>query len=328
MTDDKAMRRPTLHDVLEARKTIAPYLARTPLHHYPALSQLLGAEVRLKHENHHPLGAFKGRGGINLLAHMSEEDRARGVITASSGNHGQSIAYACKLFGARAIIGLPEDANPLKVESMRNMEAELIFHGKNFDEAQEHCERLALEEGYRYVHAVNHHLLIAGVATETLEIIEDFPDVEAIYLPVGGGSGAAGACIVAKAVKPEIRVVAVQSAQAPAGYLSWKNRRITEAPMETIAEGLATMTGYELPQSILWDLLDDFLLVSDEEIQQAIGVLIEKAHTMAEGAGAAAVAGAMKDRGSIKGKKIAIVISGGNITLAQLAQVLGVYQIT
>ena len=326
MNDDKAMRRPTLHDVLEARKTIALYLAPTPLHHYPALSQLLGAEVRLKHENHHPLGAFKGRGGINLLAHMSEEDRARGVITASSGNHGQSIAYACKLFGARAIIGLPEDANPLKVESMRNLGAELIFHGKNFDEAQEHCERLALEEGYLYVHAVNHPLLIAGVATETLEIVEDYPDVEAIYLPVGGGSGAAGACIVAKAIKPEIRVVAVQSAQAPAGYLSWKNRRITEAPMETTAEGLATMTGYELPQGILWDLLDDFLLVSDEEIQQAIGILIEKAHTMAEGAGAASVAGAMKDRGSIEGKKVAIVISGGNITLSQLGEVLEAYR--
>ena len=326
MNDDKAMRRPTLHDVLKAQRTIAPYLARTPLHHYPAISQLLGAEVRLKHENHHPLGAFKARGGINLLAQMSEEDRGRGVITASSGNHGQSIAYACKLFGARAIIGLPEDANPLKVESMRNLGAELIFHGKNFDEAREHSERLALEEGYLYVHAVNQPLLIAGVATETLEIVEDFPDVEAIYLPMGGGSGAAGACIVAKAINPDIRVVAVQSAQAPAGYLSWKNRRITEAPMGTIAEGLATETGYELPQGILWDLLDDFLLVSDEEILQAIAILIEKAHTMAEAAGAVAVAGALKDRGSIEGKKVAIVISGGNITLAQLGQVLGAYR--
>ena len=320
------MKRPTLHDVLEARKTIAPYLPRTPLHYYAALSQFLGAEVRLKHENHQALGSFKARGGVNLLAHMSYEERNRGVITASSGNHGQSIAYACKLFGARAIIGLPEDANPLKVESMRNLGAELVFHGKNFDEAREHCERLAREEGYRYVHAVNEPLLIAGVATETLEIVEDFPDVEAIFAPLGGGSGAVGACIVAKAVNPDIKVIAVQSAQAPAGYLSWKSRRLTQAPMETIAEGLATATGYELTQGILWDLLDDFLLVSDEEILQAIAILIEKAHTLAEGAGAAPLAGAIKYREEIKGKKVALIVSGGNITLAQLTEAIAHYR--
>ena len=320
------MKRPTLHDVLEARKTIAPYLPRTPLRYYAALSQFLGAEVRLKHENHQALGSFKARGGVNLLAHMSYEERSRGVITASSGNHGQSIAYACKLFGARAIIGLPEDANPLKVESMRNLGAELVFHGKNFDEAREHCERLAREERYRYVHAVNEPLLIAGVATETLEIVEDFPDVEAIFAPLGGGSGAVGACIVAKAVNPDIKVIAVQSAQAPAGYLSWKSRRLTQAPMETIAEGLATATGYELTQGILWDLLDDFLLVSDEEILQAIAILIEKAHTLAEGAGAAPLAGAIKYREEIKGKKVALIVSGGNITLAQLTEAIAHYR--
>ena len=320
------MNRPTLLDVLEARKTIAPYVPRTPLHHYPALSQLLGAEVRLKHENHQALGVFKARGGVNLLAHMSHEDRSRGVITASSGNHGQSIAYACQLFGVRAIICLPEDANPLKVQSMRDLGAELVFHGRNFDEAREHCERLAKEEGYRYVHAVNEPLLVAGVATHTLEIIEDFPDVEYIFVPLGGGSGAAGACIVAKAINPAIKVVAVQSAQAPAGYLSWKNRRIMGAPVETTAEGLATASGYELTQGILWDLLDDFLLVSDQEILQAIGLLLEKAHTLAEAAGAASLAGAIKYLDHVQGKKLALVISGGNITLAQLREVLEGYR--
>ena len=266
------MERPTLHDVIEARSIIAPYLTRTPLHEYPALSQFVGAEIRLKHENHQALGAFKPRGGINMLAHMTQEERDRGVITASSGNHGQSIAYACKLFGARAIIGLPEGANPLKVQSMRNLGAELVFYGKNFDEARGYCERLAKEEGYRYVHAVNEPLLVAGVATETLEIIEDFPEVEYIFAPLGGGSSAAGACIAAKAINPGIKVIAVQSAQAPAGYLSWKNRRITEAPMETVAEGLATATGYELAQAILWDLLDDFLLVSDASAPLSLDV--------------------------------------------------------
>lgn len=317
---------PTLRDVLEARKTIASYVPRTPLHYYAALSQFLGAEVRLKHENYHALGAFKVRGGINLLAHMSQEERSRGVITASSGNHGQSIAYACQVFGAKAIIGLPENANPLKVQSMKNLGAELVFHGKHFDEAREHCEMLAREEGYRYVHAVNEPLLVAGVATETLELIEDFPDVEYIFAPLGGGSGAAGACIVAKAINPQIKVIAVQSAQAPAGYLSWKNRRITQAPMKTVAEGMATATGYELTQSILWELLDDFLIVSDDEIFQAIALLVEKAHTLAEGAGAAALAGAIQYREKVKGKKVALIISGGNITLDHLRQALDAHR--
>lgn len=320
------MERPTLRDVLDARRTIAPYVSRTPLISYAALDSFIGAEVCLKHENHHPLGAFKVRGGINLLAHLSEEQRRRGLTTASTGNHGQSVANACRLFGAKAVIVVPKNANPLKVKSMENLGAEVLFHGGNFDEARGYSERLAKEEGYRYVHAADEPLLVAGVATFALEIIEDFPDVEYILVPLGGGSGAAGASIVAKAVNPNIRVVAVQSEQAPAGYLSWKNRRITEAPMHTIAEGLATQTGYELPQSIIWDLLDDFLLVSDEEIARAIAILIEKAHTLAEEAGAAALAGAIKMKDELKGKRVAVVVTGSNITLDRLKEALELYQ--
>ncbi|MCE2465986.1 MAG: threonine/serine dehydratase [Dehalococcoidia bacterium] len=322
------MNRPTLQDVLEARKTISPYVPRTPLHSYPALDQLLGATVRLKHENHQALGSFKVRGGVNLLAHMSEEERARGVVTASSGNHGQSIAYACRQFGAKAVICLPEGANPLKVRSMRNQGAEIVFHGKNFDESREHCARLADERGYRFVHAVNEPLLIAGVGTETLEIIEDFPEVDCIYVPLGGGSGAAGACVVAKAINPNIKVVAVQSAQAQGGYLSWRNRRLTESPMGTAAEGLATSTGYQMTQEILWDLLDDFILVDDDEMKEAIGILIDSAHTLAEAAGAASLAGAMKDQVNIKGKNVVVIVSGGNITIPQLRSVLDQYDRT
>ena len=320
------MERPTFRDVLDARRTIAPYVSRTPLISYAALDSFIGAEVRLKHENHHPLGAFKVRGGINFLAHLSEEQRRRGLTTASTGNHGQSVANACRLFGAKAVIVVPKNANPLKVKSMENLGAEVLFHGGNFDEARGYSERLAKEEGYRYVHAADEPLLVAGVATFALEIIEDFPDVEYILVPLGGGSGAAGASIVAKAVNPNIRVVAVQSEQAPAGYLSWMNRRITEAPMHTIAEGLATQTGYELPQSIIWDLLDDFLLVSDEEIARAIAILIEKAHTLAEEAGAAALAGAIKMKDELKGKRVAVVVTGSNITLDRLKEALELYQ--
>ena len=317
---------PTLRDVYEARKTIAPHLVRTPSHFSPGLSEMLEAQVYLKHDEYLPLGAFKGRGGINLLAHLSQEERERGLITASTGNHGQSVASACRAFGARALIALPEKANPLKVAALRSLGAELVFYGDNFDEARAHSERLAKEEGYRYVHPTNEPLLISGVATQTLEVIEDLPDVQVVVMPLGGGTGAAGACIVAKAVDPNIKVVAVQSEAAQAGYLYWKHGKAVTAPTETFAEGLATTTGYELPQSILRQHLDDFILVNDDDIRRAIGLLIEKGHTLAEGAGAAALAGAVKHPELVKGKKVSISVSGGNITLDQLTEAIKVYQ--
>ena len=320
------MQAPTLRDIYRAKKTIAPHIPRTALHYSSGLSEMLSAEVYLKHEEHLPLGAFKGRGGINLLANLSDEEKKRGLITASSGNHGQSMASACKLFGVKAVIGLPEDANPNKVAAMRALGAELVFHGADFDAARLHCERLAKEEGYRFVHPVNDPLLIAGVGTQALETVEDLPDVEVLMLPMGGGSGISGACIVAKGIDPSIEVLAVQSEQAQAGYLSWKKGEIVESEMNTVAEGIATRSGYELAQQIMVDLLDDFLLVSDDEIHQAIGTLVDKAHTLAEGAGATALAGAIRYPEKVKGKKVAITVSGGNITVDQLRESLNVYQ--
>ena len=320
------MQAPTLRDVYEARKAIAPYLPRTPLHFSPGLSRKLEAQVYLKHDEYLPLGAFKARGGINLLAHLSREERDRGLITASTGNHGLSIATACQLFGARALIVLPQQANPLKVAAFRSLGAEVIFHGDDFDAARAYCERLAEEEGYRFVHPANEPLLIAGVATQTLEVFEDLPDVETIILPLGGGSTAAGACVVAKAINPASQVLAVQSEAAPGGYLYWKSGEPVDAPMETFAEGLATRVGYDLPQSILRQYLDGFLLVSDDEIRRAIGLLIEEAHTLAEGAGAAALAGAAKRPELVKDKKVSITVSGANITLPQLLEAIKVYQ--
>jgi threonine dehydratase len=320
------MQAPTLRDVYRAKKTIAPHIPRTPLHYSSGLSEMLDSEVYLKHDEHLPLGAFKGRGGINLLANLSDEEKDRGLITASSGNHGQSMASACKLFGVKAIIGLPVDANPNKVAAMRALGAELVFHGADFDAARLHCETLAKEEGYRFVHPVNDPLLIAGVGTQALETLEDLPDVQVLMLPLGGGSGVSGACIVAKGIDPSIEVLAVQSEQAPAGYLSWKQGEIVEAEMNTFAEGVATRSGYELAQSIIRDLLDDFLLVSDEEIHRAIGTLVDKAHTLAEGAGATALAGAIRYPEKVRGKKVAITVSGGNITADQLSKSLEVYR--
>ena len=314
--------RPTLRDVIEARRRIAPYVFRTPLHHHLSLDKLLGAEVYVKHENHQRLGAFKVRGGINLVSQMSPEERAQGLSTASSGNHGQSIAYAASVFGVKAIVGVPEGANPGKVESMRNLGAEVIFHGAHFDETCAYIERLSKEEGYRYVHAVNEPRLVAGVGTYSLEILEDLPDVDVLIVPVGGGSGASGAAIVAKGINPEIEVIGAQAANAPAGYLSWKQKRIVEAPMESEAEGLATSTGYELTQAILQDLLDDFVLASEDEMRKAIVLHLQHTHNLVEHAGAVSLAAAVKIKDRLAGKKVALVASGGNLSMQHLREAI------
>jgi threonine dehydratase len=316
------MEKPTLQDVLEARRTIAPYVRPTPLHSYPVLDKLLGAQVYVKHENYHPIGAFKMRGGVNFMARLSDDDRKRGVITASTGNHGQSIAYAGHVFGTQVIIVVPEGANPGKVEAIQNWGAEVIFHGSTFDEARGYVERAVAEKGYSYAHPANDPSIIAGVGTMALEVLEAQPDIEIIIAPVGGGSSASGCCIVAKAVNPAIQVIGVQAEKAPAAYLSWKERRLAEATMETTAEGLATGAGFELTQSILWEQLDDFLLVSDEELRQAVRFYLEEIRTMAEAAGAASLAGAIKMKERLQGKKVALILSGGNISVAQLREAL------
>src|ERR1700730_13473792 len=260
---------PDLADVLAARQRIAPYLQPTPLYRYPALDAVTGAHAWVKHENHQPVGAFKVRGGVHLVSQLTADDRRRGVIAASTGNHGQSVAYAANLFGVRAMICLPEQANPVKVESMKALGAEVVLHGRDFDEAREHCEKLAAENGYRYIHSGDEPALIAGVGTYTLEILEAQPDTEIIVVPVGGGSGAAGACVVAKAVRSSVEVIGVQSEAAPAAYRSWRAGTLVEDTTSTFAEGLATRTAFELPQQIMRARLDDFVLVSEDALREA-----------------------------------------------------------
>jgi threonine dehydratase len=311
---------PDLSDVLAARRRIAPYLQPTPLYSYPALDTLTGARIWVKHENHQPIGAFKVRGGVNLISQLGPDDRRRGVITASTGNHGQSVAYAARLFGVPAIVCVPEHANPVKVESMRALGADVISQGRDFDEAREHCEKLAAERGYRYIHSANEPPLIAGVATYTLEILETQPDTDVIVVPVGGGSGAAGACVVATAVHPSIEVIGVQSEAAPAAYRSWRAHALVEDTMATLAEGLATRTAFELTQRILWAKLDDFVLVSEAQLTDATRLMISKTRNLVEPSGAAALAAVLADPGRFAGRQVAIVCSGGNISPEQLAR--------
>ena len=315
--------RPTFQDILHARRIVSRYLPRTPLLPSLSLSQMLGFQMYIKYENHQPIGAFKVRGGLNLVASLGAGERARGVITASTGNHGQSIAYAARTFGVRAVILMPEEANPDKVEALLNLGAEIVFHGRDFEDARLKAEQMARDQGMYYVHAANEPLLIAGVGTIGLEIVEDLPDVQTIIVPIGAGSGVCGNAIVAKSVNPKIRVIGVQSEKAPCVYLSWHAQRMVETPScDTFAEGLATRTPFELPLSIMWELIDDIILVSEEELQEAIVLLLEKAHTVAEGAGAASTAAAIKLKDRLQGQNVACVLSGGNLPLPVLQRIL------
>jgi threonine dehydratase len=314
---------PTFHDVLHARVVIAPHLRPTPLFHYKGLSDLVGAEVWVKHENHPPVGAFKVRGGINLMAHLSDQERRKGVVTASTGNHGQSIAYGARLFDVRAIIAVPDGANPGKVAAIRNLGAEIHFHGQDFDDARLYAEALANRDGMRFVSSGDEPYLIAGVGTYALEILEALPAAEVIIVPVGGGSGAAGTCLVAKTVNPDIQVIGVQAEKAPSAYLTWLQRERVEAKMDTFAEGLATRAPFDLPQAILQRHLDHFELVSETALKEAVILMLEHTHNLAEGAGAAALAAALELKDRLNSKRVVLVQSGGNLSLAKLREIIG-----
>ena len=313
---------PSFQDILQARITIAPYLKPTPIYHYPNLSEAIGTEVWVKHENHLPIRAFKVRGGINFMANFQNQASNTGVITASTGNHGQSVAYAARLFNVRAVVAMPNGANEAKVKATQNLGAEVRFVGNDFDDCRQHIEKVAEKEGLHYLSSGNDPLIIAGVGTYTLEILEDLPDVDVIIVPIGGGSGAAGACIAAKATNPLVEIIGVQAAAAPAAYLSWKEQKPVEAQMETFAEGLATRTTFDVPQKILQDHLDDFVLVSEQELMDAVVLGIEKTHNLVEASGAASLAAACKLTERLQGKRVAIIMSGGNITLEQLRQII------
>ena len=313
---------PTFADVLDAAKQIRPYLQPTPLRRYAALERLVGAEVHVKHENHNPTGAFKVRGGVNLISRLSEDERRRGVIAASTGNHGQSVAYGARLFGVSAIIVAPRAANPVKVESMQDLGAEVVLWGERYDDSRLHAEELARTHGYRYIHSGDEPLLIAGVGTHTLEVLQEQPHVDTVIVPIGGGSGAAGAAIAAKSVNPQIRVIGVQSEQAQAAYLSWKSGRLQESPNGTRVEGPSTAVPFALPQRTMRRLLDDFVLVADDEIEAATTVMIAKTRTLVEPAGAAALAAALRLRDGLRGHTVALICSGGNISPAQLKALL------
>ena len=316
------MNAPTFDDVLEARERIAAYLRPTPFHEVEALSERLGCRYFVKFESMQPVGAFKARGGVNLVSRLSPEEKEAGLITASTGNHGQSIAYAARIFGVRALVAAPRGANPDKISAIRRLGAEVAFVGKDFDEAREWCEAQGAARGMRYVHSANEPLLIAGVATQALEILEDEPEIEVLIVPLGGGSGVCGAALAAKRVNPAVRVVGVQAENAPAVFRSfYAGEMLSEPSAKTFADGLATRVPFELTFSMIRRLVDEIVLVSEEEMCEAIRLLVSEARVIAEGAGAAATAAAMKM--NLEGRRVAGVLSGRNLTRAHLDVILG-----
>ena len=317
------IRLPTLQGVYEAKHVIRGYLEPTPLLYSRRLSRMLNCEIYLKLENLQPTRAFKVRGGVNYMSKLGSNGKSKVVITASTGNHAQSIAYAGSLFGVRVKIVMPNGVPNLKVEAVKDLGAEVIFQGRFYDEARQYAEELASKEGFLYLHGSNEPLLHEGVGTLHLEIFEERPEVDVVINPIGGGSGASGACTVYKTLNARIRVVGVQAEGAPALYNSWKEGTIKPAePVTTSAEGLATANAYELPFRVLRELIDEIVLVSDDDMKRAVKTIFLATGQVAELSGAASTAAAFKLKNQLAGKRVALVVTGGNIGQEQLASIL------
>lgn len=319
-----ALRTLDFADVVAARKLLAEYLPATPMWSYPALNELAGATIHVKHENVQPTGSFKVRGGLTLLATMAPEQRERGLVTYSTGNHAQSLAYACSAFGVRCAVVMPEAANEQKVLGVRALGATVVLHGTDMADAQAHAEDLASAEGMQLVSPGDTPALLAGVGTAYLEIFAPQPDAapadfDAVIVPVGSGTGAAAAGLVAAEVAPRCRVIAVQSTAAPAAHDSWHAGSCVQRPNRTAIEGLATGRGFELPQQLMRKHVADFRLVSDAQIGEAQRVMATHAHTLAEGAGATALAAVLADPDRFAGQRVAVICTGGNASGAEIA---------
>ena len=313
----------TLDEIISARQIVNQYLQPTPVLRMPGLDAQLGFEAVLKCESLQPLGAFKVRGGVYFMSQLSDEERARGVVTASSGNHGQSIAYAAGLFGVRAVVFVPENPNPVKRAAIERLGAEIFEIPWDGESVEAAPKRYAEEHGMLAVHGIDNAVLHAGVGSYALELLEQAPELDVVYVPVGGGSGVCATATVFKELSPETKIIGVQARNKPAVFESYHRKRLmTVRGEDTWAEGLATDWAYELPFGIMQRLVDDVVLVDEEDLRQAMLMLMEQAHIVAEPSGAAAFAAARNQSAELAGKRVATVISGGNASLDILRSAL------
>jgi threonine dehydratase len=309
----------TIQDVLRARVVIATHLRPTPLHSYPSLNRLLGMELYVKHENHALIGSFKARGAINALAAHADAGR---VVAYSTGNHGQGVSYAARLLGMQATIVMPERANPEKAAAIEALGGRVVFHGQTLDQAQRRAQELTDEQGAYYADDGGDMLIAAGAGTVALEILEQVPDLDELVIPLGDGMLAGGCCVALRALAPGARSLAVQSEACPAMVESWRRGEVLRIECRTFAEGLADVQPHAVALQLLREVLDDALLVSEQEIKSAIRTLLQHTHNLAEGAGAAPMAACTRERERLAGKKVAIILSGGNLDTRLLPEIL------
>lgn len=314
----------SLEDIESACRIVYSDMQATPQYCWPLLCERLGAEVWVKHENHTVVGAFKIRGGLVYFAHLSKSaEMVQGVISATRGNHGQSVGYAARRFGIPATVVVPHGNSVEKNDAMRALGVELIEHGDDFQAAREHAESLA---GKRSLHMVPsfHPLLIAGVATYSLELLRAVRDVDIVYVPIGLGSGICGMLAARDALGVKTEIVGVVSSHAPAYAESFSARHSVESPVTTkLADGMAVRTPERAALDLIWKGVERIVQVTDDEVAAAMRMLFECTHNASEGAGAAAVAAAAKEKSLIAGRKVAVVLSGGNVDREVFASVLG-----
>jgi threonine dehydratase len=309
----------SVHDVLRARKLLRSYLQPTALLSYPALDRLLGAQVFVKHENHSPIGSFKARGSLNALsAHIRE----RQVVACSTGNHGMGVAYAARMLGLQATVVVPEWANREKTSAIEALGGRVVFSGRSVAESQRYTRELVGEQSAYFADDGGDMLIAAGAGTVALEILEELPDIEVLIIPLGDGALAGGCGVVVKALAPHVRTLGVQSESCPAMFQSWQRDEVVRVEGQTLADGLAVVEPHAGAVKILRRVLDDALLVSERELADAIRLLLRYTHNLAEGAGAAALAGALKVRETLKGRKVALILSGGNLDTRLLPSLL------
>jgi threonine dehydratase len=318
---------PRFKDIYLAHRRIKGLIRRTPLEYSPFFSETCGGEVYMKLENLQLTGAYKIRGALNKMLQLDDEERERGVVTASSGNHAQGIGYAAKMLGVKALVVVPSITPKTKIEAIKRYGVDLIIHGRIFDEAELRAHELAGELSRIYISAYNDFDIIAGAGTVGLEMIEEEPDLEVILCPVGSGGLLSGISILFKSLNPEIEILGVQSKASPVICESFKRGEYVEIPIEEMEESIAESLygGFErgaITFDIVKELVSDIMLVKEVDIKTAICLLLEHHHQVAEGAGAVGLAALMEDEERFKGKKVGTIISGGNIDISSLRELL------
>src|SRR4051812_15712776 len=309
----------TTRDFEEARARIDQYIKRTPLLTSRQLSEITGYDIRLKAENFQTVGSYKIRGPLNKFAQMSEEEKRRGVVCSSAGNHAQGVALAARIYGIRAVVCMATNATPAKIAATKGYGAEVVLHGSIWDEANEKAKELVRDEGLTYVHPFDDEQLIAGQGTLGLEIIQDWPDVDAVIVPIGGGGLIAGVSMAVKSHNPKIRVIGVESSDGPAMKASVDAGRLETIDCRTIIDGLRVRRAGEINFSVVQRFVDDIVTLPDHQIFEAMIWVMERCKLMVEGAAAAPVAALLQ--GLIKlpaESRVAVVLSGGNVNLDQL----------